>query len=112
MSSDKRDSSRLEMLGPLQGEMTTLQSIAIRELSPAGATVESEFPLPLGSLHDIRLQLSHPVVVKARVVHSRVNDIAQDVVTYVSGLEFVDVPPRILSAIATFLDRLNSQRAG
>ena len=53
-----------------------------------------------------------PVVVKARVIHSRISDVDQDVVTYYSGLEFVELPDRIRSVIAEFLEAIKTERSG
>ena len=69
------------------------QPMLIREISRAGATVETRFPLHLNSLHDLRLTLGDKsVIVKGRVVHSRISDVDQDIVTYRTGLEFVERP--------------------
>ena len=50
------------------------------------------------------------VVIKARVVHSRISDVDQELVTYRSGMEFVDMPDRIATAISAFLDGLKAER--
>jgi hypothetical protein len=52
------------------------------------------------------------VVVKGRVVHSQITDVDQDLVTYHSGLEFVELPDRVRSAIAEFLAAVKAQRSG
>ena len=51
------------------------EPLRVKELAADGATIETAFPLPLNSLHDLRLTLgTGAVVVKARVVHSHVGE--------------------------------------
>ena len=110
---DKRDSERIPILGELQGEMMVFQPMLVRDLSRGGVTVETRFPLHLDSLHDVRLTLGKTsVVVKGRVVHSRISDVDQDIVTYRTGMEFVDVADRAIKAIREFLDTVKADRSG
>ena len=112
MADERRDLERLAILGNLPGEILVYEPMAIRELGIRGAAIETTFPLHLDSLHDLRLTLgSRPVVLKARVVHSRVTDVEQEAVVYRSGLEFVDVPERVTTALAEYLATLKAQRA-
>ena len=75
----------------------------IQELT--AATVETRFPLHLNSLHDLRLTLGdRSIVVKGRVVHSRISDVDQDIITYRSGVEFIELSERVAAAIAHFVD--------
>ena len=109
----KRDSERVPMLGELQGEMMVFQPMLVRDLSRGGVTVETRYPLHLDSLHDIRLTLGNmPMVMKARVVHSRISEVDQDVVTYRTGMEFVEVTDRAAKAISDFLDTVKADRTG
>lgn len=113
MSDEKRDGDRVPMLGDLVGEVMVYEPMVIKEVSVGGATVETRFPLHLNSLHDLRLTLgSRSVVVKGRVVHSRISDVDQDIVTYRTGVEFVEPPERVLHVIAEFLDSVKSDRSG
>ena len=112
MSEDKRDAERLPILGALQAEIMVFEPMLIREISRSGATIETRFPLHLNSLHEIRLTLGdRSLVVKGRIVHSRISEVDQDIVTYRSGLEFVDVSARVTDAIAGFLDTVRTTRA-
>jgi hypothetical protein len=112
MADDKRDAERLPILGTLQGEIMVFEPMLIREVSRSGATVETRSPLHLDSLHDVRLTLgTRSLVVKARVVHSRISEVDQDIVTYRSGLEFVDLSARTATAIGEFLDTLKATRS-
>jgi hypothetical protein len=109
--SDKRDAERLEILGALHGEVMVFQPMAITEVSQGGVQVETAFPLHLDSLHDFRLTLGdRSVVVKGRVVHCSISDVDQEVVVYRSGVEFIDPPDRIASAVFDFIDAVKSGR--
>jgi PilZ domain-containing protein len=111
--SDKRDTERVLILGDLQGEIMVFQPLLIKEISRGGCSVETRFPLPLNSLHDVRLTLgTRSVVLKGRVAHSRISDVDQDIVTYRTGIEFVEPSDRIASAIADFLSALKTSRSG
>jgi hypothetical protein len=113
MTSNKRDGERLSMLGDLPGEIMVLEPMTVKELSRGGATVETRFALHLNSLHDLRLTLGDlSVVVKGRVVHSHISDMDQDLVTYRSGVEFVEPSDRIVTAIGDFLNAVKSDRSG
>ena len=112
-SPDKRDTERLPILGDLLADMTVSAPLRVREVSLGGVSVETAFRLAVDSLHDIRLTLGdRSVVVKGRVVHSRVCDVDQDVVMYSSGLEFVEPSAHALQAVADFLEMLKTHRSG
>jgi len=113
MGVEKRDAERVPILGELQGEIMVFEPMLVKEISRGGATVESRFPLHLNSLHDLRLTLgTRSLIVKGRVVHSRISDVDQDIVTYRSGVEFVDMSDRVTAAIAEFLDTVKVNRSG
>jgi hypothetical protein len=111
--SDKRDAERVPILGELQGEMMVFQPMLVKEISLGGATVETRYPLHLNSLHDLRLMLgTTSVIVKGRIVHSRISDVDQDIVTYRTGMEFVEPSERVMTAIGDFLDAVKTNRSG
>lgn len=111
--SDKRDTERVLILGDLQGEIMVFEPLQIREISRGGASVETRFPLALNSLHDLRLTLgSKSIVLKGRVAHSRISDVDQEIVTYRSGIEFIEPSERVREVIAGFLDTLRAHRSG
>lgn len=83
------------------------QPATVRQLSHGGMQVETGFPLQLDSLHDFRLRLGeNAVVVKGRVAHSRISDVDQDVVLYRTGVEFIELPEHVATAISGFVDEL------
>ena len=113
VSDEKRDRERLAVLGNLFGEVMVLEPMLIKEIGTGGATIETGFPLHLGSLHDLRVLLGdRPVIVKGRVVHSHISDVDQDVITYRTGIEFVEPSERVVHAIAEFLETVKVTRAG
>jgi hypothetical protein len=107
----KRDSERIELLGALQGEVMVFQPTAVCQISRGGMQVETVFPLQVDSLHDFRLTLGAlSVVVKGRVVHSRIVDVDQDVVTYRTGVEFTEPSEAVSVAITQFIEALRQAR--
>jgi len=103
----RRSGERVEILGDLQGEVMVFERMVVRQISAGGAQVETRFPLHLNSLHTFRWSLGElSVVVKGRVVHSRVSDIDQDVIAYLSGIEFVEPSLQVAEAIAGFVEAI------
>ena len=110
---DKRDTERLTILGELHGEVMVFQPTTIKELSCGGAQLETALPLQLDSLHDFRLTLGErSVVVKGRVVHCSISDMDQEIVTYRSGIEFIEPSERVYSVISDFIDAIKAGRRG
>ena len=88
------------------------QPTAVLQMSHGGMQVETAFPLQLDSLHDFRLTIGdRSVVVKGRVAHSRISDVDQDIVTYRTGVEFIELSERVQTAIAAFVDEITKAAA-
>jgi hypothetical protein len=111
---ETRDTERIPILGELHGEVMVFQPTTIKEISRGGAQVETVFPLHVDSLHEFRLSLGdRSVVVKGRIAHCSIRDMDQDVVTYRSGIEFVELSDRVFEVIADFIDAIKTgRRAG
>jgi hypothetical protein len=106
-----RDDERIEILGELHGEVVVFQPMAIKEISRGGAQVETTFPLQLDSLHELRLTLGErSVILKARVAHCSICDVDQELVTYRSGVEFVEPSERVFAVISGFIDAIKDGR--
>jgi hypothetical protein len=87
------------------------QPIAIKEISRLGVQIETAFPLLLDSLHDFRLGLGDcSIVVKGRVVHCSISDVANEVVTYRSGVELVEPSERVDEVISEFIAAIKAGR--
>ena len=111
MTSEKRDTDRVSILGELRGEIMVFEPMAIKEISRGGAQIETRFPLQIDSLHDLRLTLGdRSVVVKGRVAHCRIGDVDQDIVMYRSGLEFIETSDRVEEVILDFLEAIKTGR--
>jgi hypothetical protein len=83
------------------------QPASVCQMSHGGMQVETGFPLQLDSLHDFRLRLGdRSVVVKGRVAHSSISDVDQDIITYRTGVEFVEPSEHVSAAIAEFVNEL------
>ena len=108
---DKRDKERIQILGELHGEVMMFQPMAIKEISRGGCQIETDFPLQVDSLHEIRLTLGDKsVVLKGRVAHCSITDVDQEIVTYRSGVEFVEPSDRVYSVISGFIDAIKDSR--
>jgi hypothetical protein len=108
---NKRDGERIQILGELHGEVMVFEPMAIREISRGGAQVETAFRLQLDSLHELRLTLGdRSIVVKGRVVHCSISDVDQELVTYRSGIEFIELSDRVYSVITGFIDAIKDGR--
>ena len=108
---DKRDKERIQILGELHGEVMVFQPMAIKEISRGGCQVETDFPLQVDSLHEIRLTLGDKsVVLKGRVAHCSITDVDQEIVTYRSGVEFIEPSERVYSVISGFIDTIKDSR--
>ena len=109
---DKRESPRIDVLGALRGDVLVPQPLSITEISRTGMRVETGFPLQLDAVYEFRLTLvRQSLVVKGRVVHGRIGDVDRDVITYISGVEFVGASPQVAAALAEHVDAMVKQRS-
>ena len=107
---EHRQAERLG-LAPVRGEVLVLQPMHVTELSRIGMRVETTCALLVDSLHEFRLTLAgQTMVVKGRVAHSRISDVDRDAVTYLSGIEFVELSDRTAAAIGDYLASISRQR--
>jgi hypothetical protein len=107
----QRDTERIQILGDLHGEVMIFQPVAIKEISRGGVQVETTFPLLVDSLHDFRLSLGErSVIVKGRVAHCSITDVDQEIVTYRSGVEFIEPSPPVSGAISEFIEEIKDSR--
>ena len=108
---DSRDTERIPILGELHGEVMIFQPTTIREISRGGVQIETSFPLQLDSLHEFRLTLGdRSVVVKGRVAHCSISDVEQEIVTYRSGVQFIEPSDRVFAVITGFIEAIKTGR--
>ena len=101
---DRRRSARVELLAHLQGQLLALDEVVrVRQVSAGGLQLETSAPLSLREEHELRLAFNdRSVIVRARVLHSRVS-IDSDHVTYVSGVEFISPSPDAVALVTDLL---------
>jgi PilZ domain len=109
MSSERRRSPRVEILGRLHGQVVSLDvQVVVREISLGGLSLETPVPLPNGAEHEFRLTLGDEstVLLRGRVVHCHESVRADGRRAYVSGVQFVDEePPDGDSSVGRLIDR-------
>jgi hypothetical protein len=107
---ERRRDPRVDLLTEFQGHLITLdEAVLIQQLGPGGMTIVGNAPLSPAHVHDIQLTLDdRPIVLKVRVVHTRMTIDRGDEFSYVSGLAFVDPPADAVEAINAFLARTGS----
>jgi hypothetical protein len=96
MSSDRRRSPRIEILGRLHGHSVSLDvPVVVKEISLGGMALETSFPFPVGAVHEFRLTLGDgaQVHLNGRVMHSRNISAPGGASTFVTGIQFVDDEP-------------------
>jgi PilZ domain len=108
---ERREEQRFSILGTLDGSVMVFLPMAITEIARGGVQVETPFSFQIDSVHELRLVLGNqPVIVKGRVTHCSVLDVAQESILYRTGLEFVDLPDRLADVIASFVQSVKTER--
>jgi hypothetical protein len=104
---ERREEERYPVLGALDGNVMVFLPMAIMEIARGGVQVETPFAFQIDSIHELRLTLGdRPIVVKGRVTHCSIIDVEQEAVRYRTGLEFVDLPPRLDEVIGAFVETI------
>src|SRR6476646_6380545 len=107
---ERREEQRFSILGTLDGRVMVFLPMEITEIARGGIQVETPFSFQIDSVHELRLVLGNqPVIVKGRVTHCSVLDVAQESILYRTGLEFVDLPDRLADVIASFVERVKTE---
>ena len=100
----KRAAERVDVPGQVTGAVTVFQEMTILNISVGGMLMESAAALHNDSLHDFRLTLDgRSVVVKGRVVYCKIGELREGGVLYRCGVEFVELPPHVQTAIGEFV---------
>jgi hypothetical protein len=93
MSSDRRRSPRIELLGRMHGHVVSLDvSVTVKEMSLGGMSMEASVPFPVGAVHEFRLTLGDEssAVLKGRIMYSRSVGAPGEPPVYLSGVQFID----------------------
>ena len=108
---DRRQAPRIDLLVALRGDLMAINEAArVLQLSARGMMVETTVPLSPRDAHEFRLNLNgHPLQVKTRVIHTRMA-VDRDDVTYVSGLEFVDVNEAAASELQALIAKAEAEQ--
>ena len=109
MSSERRRSPRIEILGRLHGHAVSLDvPVVVREISLGGMALETSFPFPIGALHEFRLTLGDGarVQLSGRVMHSRNISGPGGEPLFLTGIQFVDDEPSEDSDVTDLIDKL------
>jgi hypothetical protein len=110
MSTDRRRSPRIEILGRLHGHTVAFDvPVSVREISLGGMTVETSIELGEGAVHEFLLTLGDGSVVQltGRVLHSRPSAApAGGPVAHVSGIQFIEDEPEAVEAVENVIDRV------
>ena len=112
MSQERRRSPRIELLGQLHGRVVAYDvSVVVRNVSLGGMSLESAFPFTVGVVHAFRLTLGdRSLIVKGRVAHCSISDVDQELVTYRSGIQFVEPSERVIEVISGFIEAIKDGR--
>src|SRR5258708_3521274 len=88
---ETRDTERVPVPAPLNGEVKVFQPMTILDVSRGGAQIETPFALQLDALHDFRISLGdRSIVVKGRIAHCHIGDLKEGIVLYRTGVEFIE----------------------
>jgi hypothetical protein len=93
MPSERRRSTRIEILGRLHGRVVSLDvPVRVREISLGGMAIETAVSFPEGAVHDFRLTLGDGahLVVRGQARHCRNLAADGETAVYVTGFEFID----------------------
>ena len=91
MTSERRRSPRVAILGKLHGHIVTLDvSVMVLEISLGGMGIQTTVPFPVDAVHSFQLTLGDNSVVhlKGRIVHCQ--RVAGEDERYISGIQFID----------------------
>jgi hypothetical protein len=110
MSSDRRRSPRIEILGRLHGHVVAFETpVTVREISLGGMTIHTSMDLGEGAVHAFLLTLGDGSVVQltGRILHSRREPGSNDgPVSYVSGIRFIEDEPDATATVSQIIDKV------
>ena len=106
---NKRDTERVPVPSPLNGEVKVFQPMTILDVSHGGAQIETPFALQLDSLHDFKISLGpRSIVVKGRIAHCHIGELREGIVLYRTGVEFIENSGHVQAALDHFVEALKA----
>lgn len=104
---ETRDTERVPVPSPLNGEVKVFQPMTILDVSRGGAQIETPFALQLDSLHDFKISLGdRSIVVKGRIAHCHIGELREGIVLYRTGVEFIENSEHAQAALDHFVEAL------
>ena len=108
---ETRDTERVPVPSPLNGEVKVFQPMNILDVSRGGAQIETPFALQLDSLHDFKITLGErSIVVKGRIAHCHIGDLKDGIVLYRTGVEFIENSEHAQAALEHFVKALKASQ--
>ena len=92
---DRRRSPRIEILGQVQGHLTSLDTpVGVLDISLGGMALETSFAFEVGSRHEFRLALGDGsyVLLRGEIRHCR-REASDSTAHFITGVQFVEEPP-------------------
>jgi hypothetical protein len=106
---DRRQWARFDFVGGQWGSVHELEPLRVRNFGLAGVLIESVTPLPVGSIHAIRLMYqTNTAQCYAAVRHLSPEDVAGNEQPYLVGLEFIDLDDRATALVKHMLGERSS----
>lgn len=103
-ASERRRHHRLRIDGRMVGRATVLADFRIVALSEAGASLEMELPMAMGSLCDLTLILPHSSVeLRGRVVHLQAQN-PNEQAPWLVGVDFESIDEMDQALLRSFLE--------
>jgi hypothetical protein len=104
-----RETERVHVPSPLNGEVKVFQPMTILDVSRGGAQIETPFALQLDSLHEFKISLGEQsIVVKGRIAHCHIGELKEGTVLYRTGVEFVETTEHAQQALDHFIKALKA----
>jgi len=108
---DRRRAPRLDVLGQLHARaLATPTSVAVREISIGGFSIEATVPFSRGSVHQFHLSMEGGLAVDvlAVAVHCTPVIATGRLALHVTGFEFLQPDRMTIQIIATLVDQVSS----
>lgn len=102
---DRRLAPRFEVVGDLLGTLELLRPLAVANIGPGGALIESDTPWPIGSVHSIALA-NGTEIGRAQICVRHVTAAAAAAgaaTVFLIGVEFMSLAPALAASIAEWI---------